>query len=57
MPTSLDDDLRGPDWPVLAYLGPNRYLIAWIQPGEAGDELRVQRFRMCLPELPSESSP
>ncbi|HEY3497777.1 MAG TPA: hypothetical protein VGK73_23930 [Polyangiaceae bacterium] len=48
-PTSEADGFRGPDWPVIAHVPPDHYLVAWIEPAEGGDALRVQRYRMCLP--------
>jgi hypothetical protein len=44
-------DYRGPDWPVVVHLPPDRYLVAWIEPAddEDSDALRIQRYRMCLP--------
>jgi hypothetical protein len=45
-----DESFLGPDWPVIAYVGPNKIAVAWLQPAAAGsaEELRVQRFRMCV---------
>lgn len=47
--TSEDIGFRGPDWPVIAQVPPDRYVVAWIEPAAAGDALRVQRYRLCLP--------
>jgi hypothetical protein len=50
MPTSLPG-LPGPDWPVVAYVPPDRFAIAWTQPAQAaGSELRIQRYRLCAPD-------
>jgi hypothetical protein len=50
MPTSLPG-LAGPDWPVVAYVPPDRFAIAWTQPAPAaGSELRIQRYRLCAPD-------
>ena len=41
---------RGPDFPAVAFVPPDRFAVAWTQPAATtGDELRVQRYRMCLP--------
>lgn len=41
---------RGPDLPAVGFVSPDRFAVAWIQPAAAtGDELRVQRYKMCLP--------
>lgn len=41
----------GPDWPAVAILPSQRVAVAWIQPNSdfSGTELRVQRYKMCLP--------
>lgn len=41
----------GPDWPAVAILPSQKVAVAWIQPNSAfsGTELRVQRYKMCLP--------
>src|SRR6185295_17876592 len=45
---------RGPDFPAVAFVPPDRFAVAWTQPAATtGDELRVQRYRMCLPPPPS----
>jgi hypothetical protein len=50
MPTELPG-LAGPDWPVVAYVPPDRFAIAWTQPAAAaGSELRIQRYRLCTAE-------
>jgi hypothetical protein len=50
LPTSLPG-LAGPDWPVVAYVPPDRFAIAWTQPAvTAGSELRIQRYRLCAPD-------
>jgi hypothetical protein len=43
-----DDTHAGPDWPAIAYVAPDKVAVAWLQPGADGDELRVQRYQMCL---------
>lgn len=40
----------GPDWPAVSYVAPNKVALAWIEPSDAGDELRIQRYQMCLGE-------
>lgn len=40
-------NLRGPDWPVLAFVPPDRVALGFIEPAADGDELRVQRYRVC----------
>lgn len=47
---ALSDD--GPNWPALALLPPDRIGVAWLQPAsdESGDELHVQRHRICFPD-------
>jgi hypothetical protein len=47
MPTSADASFRGPDWPAVAYVEPDKYAVAWTEPAANGDELRVRRYRMC----------
>jgi len=49
LPTEEASGFAGPDWPVLAYVPPNHVALAFIQPAEDRSELRVQRYRMCLP--------
>jgi len=45
---------RGPDFPVVGFIQPDRFAVAWTQPAATtGDELRVQRYRMCLPPPPT----
>jgi len=44
---ALPPDLRGPDWPVLGFVEPDRVALAFIEPAASGDELRVQRYRIC----------
>ncbi|HVY26266.1 MAG TPA: hypothetical protein VHB79_06920 [Polyangiaceae bacterium] len=41
----------GPDWPAVAILPSQKVAVAWIQPNSdfSGTELRVQRYKMCLP--------
>jgi len=47
-------DYRGPDFPAVGFVPPDRFAVAWTQPAAtSGDELRVQRYRMCLPPPPS----
>jgi hypothetical protein len=43
-------DFRGPDWPVLAFVPPNRVALSFIESAAGGDELRVQRYRVCYGE-------
>jgi hypothetical protein len=42
---------RGPDWPAVSILPPNKIAVAWTQPAAngTGDELRVERYRICIP--------
>jgi hypothetical protein len=47
-PTSADESYRGPDWPAVAFVPPDRFAVAWTAPTGNGDELRIQRYRMCL---------
>lgn len=50
MPTDAAAGFAGPDWPALAISDTKQVAVAWIQPGEAGgSELRIQRYKMCLP--------
>ncbi len=42
-------DFRGPDWPALAFVPPDHLALGFIEPGQSGDDLRVQRYRICLP--------
>ncbi|HTQ03543.1 MAG TPA: hypothetical protein VMI54_06785, partial [Polyangiaceae bacterium] len=48
---TTSDDYAGPDWPAVAFVPPDRFAVAWTEPAAAGpgDELRVQRYKMCLP--------
>jgi hypothetical protein len=39
----------GPDWPAMAFLEPDRLGIAWIQPAATGQELHVERHKVCFP--------
>ena len=50
--TSAALSFAGPDWPAVSILPTEQVAVAWIQPSAAGDgsELRVQRYKMCLPE-------
>ena len=43
---------EGANFPAVAYLGPETAAVAWIQPskGATGDELHVERLRLCLPK-------
>lgn len=44
---------RGPDFPAVGFIQPDHFAVAWTQPAATtGDELRVQRYRMCLPPPP-----
>ena len=47
MPLAANGD--GPDWPAVSVIPPDRVAVAWLQPGATGDELHVERFRLCLP--------
>lgn len=49
--TTEAEGFRGPDWPAVAILPSARLALAWIQPNAdfSGSELRVQRYKMCLP--------
>jgi hypothetical protein len=49
LPTEEATGFAGPDWPVLAYVPPDHLALAFIQPADDRSELRVQRYRMCLP--------
>lgn len=47
---ALPPNFRGPDFPTVGFVPPDHFAVSWIQPAETtGDELRVQRYRMCLP--------
>jgi hypothetical protein len=51
-PTSEGQKFAGPDWPAVAFVPPDKFAVTWTQPAaKAGgqDELRIQRYRMCLP--------
>jgi hypothetical protein len=43
-------DFRGPDWPAMAFVPPHHLALSFIEPAETGDELRVQRYRVCYPD-------
>jgi hypothetical protein len=47
--TSEAIDFRGPDWPAIAHVAPDHYLVSWLEPTDEGDALRIQRYRLCLP--------
>lgn len=49
--TSEAMGFQGPDWPAVAILPSQRVAVAWLQPNPSfsGSELRVQRYKMCLP--------
>ena len=49
--TTEPQGFRGPDWPAVAILPTERVALAWIQPSVdfTSSELRVQRYKMCLP--------
>jgi hypothetical protein len=49
LPTTAPD-FRGPDWPVLAFVPPDRVALSFIEPGSDGDDLRIQRYRVCYGE-------
>jgi hypothetical protein len=50
-PASAANGFRGPDFPAIAFVPPDRFAVAWTQPApNVGDELRVQRYKMCLPD-------
>jgi hypothetical protein len=40
----------GPDWPAMAFLEPDHLAIAWIQPAASGQELHVERHKVCFPK-------
>jgi hypothetical protein len=42
---------QGPDLPAVAFVGPDKFAVAWIQPSAtgSGDELHVERERICFP--------
>jgi hypothetical protein len=42
---------RGPDFPAVSILPPNKVAVAWMQPapGGIGDEMRLERYRICMP--------
>ncbi len=53
--TALAPDFRGPDFPAVSILpgAQTKVAVAWIQPPAAGsksDQLRLQRYRMCIPK-------
>ena len=51
-PTSEAAGFQGPDWPAVAFVSPDKFAVAWTQPSvtQGGpDELRLQRYKMCLP--------
>jgi hypothetical protein len=52
MPTGEEIAFNGPDWPAVGILPTRQVAVAWIQPSPAGEgaQLRVQRYRMCLPQ-------
>jgi len=42
---------EGPNFPAIAFIGPDTAAVAWIQPSATtGDELHVERERLCLPK-------
>jgi hypothetical protein len=43
-------DFRGPDWPAMAFVPPNHLTLSFIEPAETGDDLPVQRYRVCYPD-------
>jgi hypothetical protein len=47
--TPLASNGDGPDWPAVSVIPPDRVAVAWLQPSATGDELHVERFRLCLP--------
>jgi hypothetical protein len=40
-------DFRGPDWPAMAFVPPHHLALSFIEPAQAGDVLRIQRYRVC----------
>jgi hypothetical protein len=49
-PTTEESGFAGPDWPILAYVPPNHLALGFIQPAAGNQsELRIQRYRMCMP--------
>jgi hypothetical protein len=49
LPTAAPDFL-GPDWPAIAFVPPNHLALSFIEPSDAGHDLRVQRYRVCYPD-------
>jgi hypothetical protein len=45
-----DASFSGPDWPAVAYVEPDKIAVAWIETGGAQQEVRIQRYQMCLEE-------
>lgn len=50
-PTNEAASFSGPDWPAVAILPTRQVAVAWLQPNaeRSGSQLRVQRYKMCLP--------
>jgi hypothetical protein len=50
LPTTEESGFAGPDWPILAYVPPHHLALGFIQPAAGNQsELRIQRYRMCMP--------
>jgi len=47
--TSEAEGFAGPDWPAVGILPSEQVAVAWIQPQGGGTDLRIQRYKMCLP--------
>jgi len=45
--TTAEASYRGPDWPAVAFVPPDRFAVAWTEPAAMGDKLRIRRYRMC----------
>ncbi len=39
--------IRGPDWPELAVIDPDKVAVSWIEYGASKDTLHVARYRVC----------
>jgi hypothetical protein len=44
---ALAPEFTGPDWPAMAFVPPDHLALSFIEPSETGDDLRVQRYRVC----------
>jgi len=47
-----ENAFAGPDWPAVAILPSEHVAVAWLQPSQTTPEteLRIQRYKMCLPK-------